>query len=54
MSIRTIILDDEPNSRLAAGTALADYPEIELVGSFSHSNELFDFLKNGVAPDLLL
>ena len=54
MSIRTIILDDEPNSRLAAGTALADYPEIELVGSFSHSNELFDFLKNDSAPLLFL
>ncbi|MCH5317498.1 MAG: response regulator transcription factor [Eubacterium sp.] len=54
MSIRTIILDDEPNSRLAAGTALVDYPEIELVGGFSHSNELFDFLKNDSAQLLFL
>lgn len=54
MNIRTLILDDDPNSRLAACTALADHPEIEIVGSFSNSRELFDFLEKDSALLLFL
>lgn len=54
MNIRTLILDDDANSRMAACTALADYPEIEIAGSFSHSGELMDFLKNDSAQLLFL
>lgn len=46
MSIRTVILDDDANSRRAACTELAEFPEIEIIGQFSHSSELFDYLEN--------
>lgn len=54
MNIRTLILDDDTNSRMAARTALAEYPEIEIAGCFSHSGELMDFLKNDFAQLLFL
>ena len=54
MTIRTIILDDDPNSRLAAQTALEEFSEIELAGSFSHSGALFDFLEKDSAQLLFL
>ena len=54
MNIRTLILDDDENSRLAACTALADYEEIEIVGCFSHSEELVDFLQSQTAHVLFL
>ena len=54
MNIRTLILDDDSNSRLAADTALAEHPEIKIVGSFSHSSELFEFLKSDSAQLLFL
>lgn len=54
MNIRTLILDDDPNSRLAAATALAKHSEIELAGSFSNSGELFEFLEKDFAQLLFL
>lgn len=54
MNIRTLILDDDANSRLAARTALADYEDIEIVGSFSSGKELFDFLEQDQAHLLFL
>ncbi|MCM1544112.1 MAG: LytTR family DNA-binding domain-containing protein [Ruminococcus sp.] len=54
MTIQTLILDDDANSRLAASTALEAYPEIEIVGDFSNSSQLFEFLQNGSADLLFL
>lgn len=54
MSIRTMILDDDSNSRRAACTELAEFPEIEIIGQFSQSKELFDFLENNSANLLFL
>ena len=54
MNIRTLILDDDPNSRLAADAALAEHPEIEIAGSFSNSRELFDFLEKDSAQLVFL
>lgn len=54
MNIRTLILDDDPNSRLAARTALADYPEVEIVSEFEKSGELFAFLEGRTAHLLFL
>lgn len=54
MNIRTLILDDDPNSRLAADTALAEHPEIEIAGSFSCIRELFEFLEKDSAQLVFL
>lgn len=54
MNIRTLILDDDANSRRAACTELAEFSEIEIVGRFSHSAELFDFLENHSAQLIFL
>ena len=54
MKIRTLILDDDPNSRLAARMALADYPEVEVVSEFEKSGELFAFLEGRTAHLLFL
>lgn len=54
MNIRTLILDDDANSRRAACTALAEFPEIEIIGQFSRSSELFDYLENNSAHLLFL
>lgn len=54
MNIRTVILDDDANSRLAAYTALNAYPEIEIVGNFTRSGELFAFLEDHPAHLLFL
>lgn len=49
MKIKTVILDDDANSRIAACTALAAYPEIEIVGEFGRGAELFAFLADNPA-----
>ena len=54
MKIRTLILDDDPNSRLAARMALADYPEVEVVSEFEKSGELLAFLEGRTAHLLFL
>ncbi len=54
MRIRTLILDDDENSRLAACTALAEYPEIEIQGEFAAGEELFAFLQERTAELLFL
>lgn len=54
MNIRTLILDDDSNSRIAACTALAEFSDIEIVGQFSQSKELFSFLENNSAHLLFL
>lgn len=54
MKIRTLILDDDANSRRAACTALADFSEIEIAGQFSHSAELFEYLENNSVQLLFL
>lgn len=54
MTIRTLILDDDPNSRLAAATALSEYPQLVLEGQFKNSKELFSFLETNEADLLFL
>ena len=54
MNIRTLILDDDPNSRMAAASALAEIDGIEIVGEFGRSGELFDFLGEHMAHLLFL
>jgi two-component system LytT family response regulator/two-component system response regulator LytT/LytT family two-component system response regulator NatR len=54
MNIRTLILDDDIHSTVAACAALADYPEIEVVGRFSNSKELLTFLEAEPAHLLFL
>ncbi len=54
MKIRTLILDDDPNSRLAALHALETYDEVEIAGQFSESSELFLFLEHHTAHLLFL
>lgn len=54
MNIRTVILDDDANSRRAACTELAEFADIEIVGQFSHSAELFEYLENNSAQLLFL
>ncbi len=44
MNIRTLILDDSEDSRLAAAMVLSEFPDIEIVGQFSNSAELFTFI----------
>ena len=54
MNIRTLILDDNENSRLAALGALAEFPDVEVVGQFERSAELFHFLGERPAHLILL
>lgn len=54
MTIRTLLLDDDENSRLAACTALSACSDIEIVGQFSKREELFDFLEKQSAHLLFL
>jgi DNA-binding LytR/AlgR family response regulator len=54
MKIRTVLLDDDVHSLEAAAAALSEYPEIQLVGRFSRSEELFDFLDRSSAHLLFL
>lgn len=54
MNIRTILLDDDANSRIAASTALAAYPEIEMIAEFEKGSDLFSFLEGNTAHLLFL
>ena len=54
MKILTLILDDDANSRIAARTALSEYPELEIVSEFGSSEELFAFLEGHTAHLLFL
>ena len=54
MNIRALLLDDDDNSRLAAEAALAGFADIEIVGSFSNSAQLTDFLAEHTAHLLFL
>ena len=54
MSIRTIILDDDANSRKAACSALAGYAEVEIVKQCRTREELFDYLRKEKADLLFL
>lgn len=54
MNIQTLILDDDCNSALAARTALADYPDVEIIGHFTHTEELLAFLEKHTADLLFL
>lgn len=54
MTIRTIILDDDANSRLAAVTALSAYPQLSIERQFKTGKELFSFLENNQADLLFL
>lgn len=54
MNIRTLLLDDDDNSRLAAEMALSQIPDVEVAGSFSTSAQLMDFLTEHTAHLLLL
>ena len=54
MNIRTVILDDDINSAAAAKTALSAYSEIEIVGSFSHSRDMFEYLRENTVHLIIL
>ena len=54
MNIKALILDDDENSRKAAFAELSAFADIEIVGQFSHSVELFDYLENHFAQLLFL
>lgn len=54
MKIKTMILDDDRNSRLAAKTALSKFDSIEITGEFENSEEMFEYLKTGSADLLFL
>lgn len=54
MNIRTVILDDDTGSVTAAVAALSDYSDIEIVGRFFKSEELFNYLENHTAHLLFL
>jgi len=54
MNIRAIILDDDPNSHKAACSALAEFPEVEVVGRFVSERELNVFLESSSADVLFL
>lgn len=54
MNIRTLILDDDEHSRLAAAASLKAFPEVELVGSFGSGEELFSYLEEHTAHLLFL
>ena len=52
MSIRTLILDDDPNSHKAACQALSHYPDVEILGQFTTAGELKAFLSEQSADVL--
>ncbi len=54
MTLRTAILDDDPNSHKAACQSLSAYPEIEIVGQFYTGAELERFLETEKADVLFL
>lgn len=54
MTIRTLILDNDIHSALAAQTALTEYPELEIAGVFQRGEELFHYLEDGSAQLLFL
>lgn len=54
MEIRTVILDDSAPSRLAAATALRSFEDVEIVGQFGGSRELYDFLASHTAHLIFL
>lgn len=54
MDIRTLILDDDANSRFAACTALSEFPEIKIAGHFGKISDLFSFLETSTADLLFL
>lgn len=54
MKIKTMILDDDINSRLAARTALSKFDNIEITGEFENGREMFEFLKVNSASLLFL
>lgn len=54
MTIRTLIVDDDANARLAAATALQCYDDVALQGSFSCGDELFGYLEQEDADLLFL
>lgn len=54
MNIKTLILDDDINSRLAAHTALSSHSDIDIREEFSKSSELFAFLERETADLLIL
>ena len=54
MTIRTLILDNDIHSALAARTALAEYPELEIAGVFQRGEELFRYLEGDSAHLLFL
>jgi DNA-binding LytR/AlgR family response regulator len=52
--IRTWIVDDDANSRLAAATALSAYEDVEITGQFSCGEELMAALSRDRAQLLIL
>ena len=54
MIIRTLILDDDPNSHKAACQALSRYPDIRILGQFVTAGELEAFLQKQDADVLFL
>ncbi len=54
MKIRTLLLDDSPESRMAAETALAAFPDVEIAGRFSTGQALLDWLETDTAQLLFL
>ena len=54
MPIRTLILDDDPNSHKAACQALSHYPDLEILGQFTTAGELKAFLSEQSADVLFL
>lgn len=49
--IRTVLVDDDSNSRNAAKSALSEYADISVAGEFDNSDELFKSLPI-IKPDL--
>lgn len=54
MTIRTLILDDDPNSHKAACQALSQYPDVEILGQFLTAGELEAYLQHRDADVLFL
>lgn len=52
--IRTVLVDDDANSRRAAGAALREYGEICIVGEFGCGKDFFEFLRNNTVELVFL
>jgi two-component system, LytTR family, response regulator len=52
MTIRTLIVDDEPRARKGIRARLVDYPNIQVIGECSSGREAVESI-NALAPDLL-